>query len=250
MRNACPTCQTVYAVTPKDVGRRIVCRRCNAALVIDDDGFRLETPPAPPPPPEPMPLREERVREERPREKEDRERDDRPREERPRRPPPEPREPLWSKVRPFLDGPTVAFTAGVFLVIVALFMPLIGKAKVDRRQAYITEERLYTDDLIKQLRASKTPNEDRIKKIEEDWQKRRETLDLDVKYAEVGNQMSVYWDRYWLLGGFLLLGFGAIGFMRDNQPLIRRIVGAVVITAEMLMVFASTLTSCGRLPGG
>lgn len=241
MRNACPTCQTVYAVTPKDVGRRIVCRRCESALVIDDDGFRLETPPAPPPPPEPMPSREERAREEKPRE------------ERPRRPlpePREPREPLWSKVRPYLDGPTVAFTAGVFLVIVALFMPLIGKAKVERRQAFITEERLNTDDLIKQLRAAKTPNEERIKKIEEDWQKRREALELDVKYAELGNQLGTYWDRYWLLGGFLLLGFGAIGFMRDNQPLIRRIVGAVVITAEMLLVFTSTLTNCGRIPGG
>lgn len=235
MRNACPTCQTVYAVTPKDVGRRIVCRRCESALVIDDDGFRLETPPVPTPapPPEPMPPREERVRE-----------------ERPRRPPPEPREPLWPKVRPYLDAPTVAFTAGVFLVIVTLFMPLIGKAKVERRQAFITEERLYTDDLIKQLRAAKTPNEDRIKKLEEDWQRRREVLELDVKYAEIGNQTGTYWDRYWLLAGFLLLGFGAIGFMRDTQPLIRRIVGAVVITAEMLLVFAGTLTNCGRLPGG
>ena len=56
MRNACPTCETVYAVTPKDVGRRIVCKKCGATLVIDDDGFRVETPPRPA---EPMPLREE-----------------------------------------------------------------------------------------------------------------------------------------------------------------------------------------------
>ena len=144
----------------------------------------------------------------------------------------------------------MAFTAGVFLVIVALFMPLIGKAKVERRTAAITEERLYTDDLIKQLRAGKAANEERIKKVEEDWQKRREALDLDVKYAEVGNQMSTYWDRYWLLFGFLLLGFGAVGFMRDTQPLIRRIVGAVVVTAQMLLVFANLLVGCGRLPGG
>jgi hypothetical protein len=234
MRNACPKCETVYAVTPKDVGRRIVCKKCGSALVIDDDGFRVD----PPAPAEPMPVRDER---------------DEPRvRERPR-PPRPPREPLmgpmWERVKPYLDPPTVAFAAGVFLVIVALFMPLIGKAKVERRQAAITEERLYTDDLIKQLRAGKSPNEERIKKVEEDWQKRREALDLDVKYAEVGNQMSVYWDRYWLLFGFLCLGFGAIGFMRDSQPLIRRIVGAVVVTAQMLLVFATALTGCGRLPG-
>ena len=228
MRNACPTCETVYAVTPKDVGRRIVCKKCGATLVIDDDGFRVEPPPRMP---EPMP----------------------PREERPRavRPPREPlMAPLWARLKPYLDPPTVAFAAGVFLVLVALFMPLIGRAKVERRQAAITEERLYTDDLIKQLRAGKTANEERIKKVEEDWQKRRETLELDVKYAEVGNQMSTYWDRYWLLTGFLLLGFGAIGFMRDTQPLIRRIVGAVVVTAQMLLVFATMIAGCGRLPGG
>ena len=228
MRNACPTCETVYAVTPKDVGRRIVCKKCGATLVIDDDGFRVETPPRPA---EPMPLREERPRA--------------------ARPPREPlMAPLWARVKPYLDPPTAAFAAGVFLVIVSLFMPLIGKAKVERRQAAITEERLYTDDLIKQLRAGKTANEERIKKVEEDWQKRRETLELDVKYAEVGNQMSTYWDRYWLLAGFLLLGFGAIGFMRDTQPLIRRIVGAVVVTAQMLLVFATMIAGCGRLPGG
>lgn len=232
MRNACPTCETVYAVTPKDVGRRIVCKRCGAALVIDPDGFRLESSPPPPQPAvEPMPPRDDRER-----------------------PPRRPREPvlppIWARLRPYLDPPTVAFAAGVFLVLVALFMPLIGKAKVERRQAAITEERLYTDDLIKQLRAAKTPNDERIKKVEDDWQKRREVLELDVKYAEVGNQMSTYWDRYWLLAGFLLLGFGAIGFMRDGQPLIRRIVGAVVVTAQMLLVFASALLGCGRLPGG
>ena len=228
MRNACPTCETVYAVTPKDVGRRIVCKKCGAALVIDDDGFRVETPPRPP---EPMPAREDRPRA--------------------TRPPREPlMAPLWARVKPYMDPPTVAFAAGVFLVLVALFMPLIGKAKVERRQAAITEERLYTDDLVKQLRAGKAANEERIKKVEEDWQKRRETLELDVKYAEVGNQMSTYWDRYWLLVGFLLLGFGAIGFMRDTQPLIRRIVGAVVVTAQMLLVFATMIAGCGRLPGG
>jgi len=234
MRNACPTCETVYAVTAKDIGRRIVCKRCGSALVIDADGFRLESSP-PPAAVEPMPPR-----------------DDRPPER--ERSPGRPREPLlaplWLRLRPYLDPPTVAFAVGVFLVLVALFMPLIGKAKVERRQAAITEERLYTDDQIKQLRASKSPSEDRVKKVEEDWQKRREVLELDVKYAEVGNQMSTYWDRYWLLAGFLLLGFGAIGFMRDSQPLIRRIVGAVVVTAQMLLVFASALLGCGRLPGG
>ena len=34
MRNDCPSCNTVYAVTPQDVGKRIICKQCNAALVI------------------------------------------------------------------------------------------------------------------------------------------------------------------------------------------------------------------------
>ena len=43
MRNDCPSCGTVYAVTPQDVGKRIVCKQCGAALIIAGDGFRLDS---------------------------------------------------------------------------------------------------------------------------------------------------------------------------------------------------------------
>src|SRR5438552_18664756 len=56
MNNACPTCGAVYAVAPKDIGRKIKCKKCNTALMVDDTGLVLDVPTAaavvaPPPPP-------------------------------------------------------------------------------------------------------------------------------------------------------------------------------------------------------
>ena len=39
MRNTCPQCETLYAVTPADIGRRIACKNCRTALVVAEDGL-------------------------------------------------------------------------------------------------------------------------------------------------------------------------------------------------------------------
>ena len=38
MNNACPSCGAVYAVTAKDIGRKIKCKKCSSALRVDDTG--------------------------------------------------------------------------------------------------------------------------------------------------------------------------------------------------------------------
>lgn len=49
MNNTCPSCGSVYGVTPQHIGREFKCRKCGAALVVKEEGLQLaggETPPA------------------------------------------------------------------------------------------------------------------------------------------------------------------------------------------------------------
>ena len=46
MNSACPTCGAVYAVTPKDVGRKLKCKKCKTALAVTDAGLVVDTPSA------------------------------------------------------------------------------------------------------------------------------------------------------------------------------------------------------------
>lgn len=258
MRNACPTCQTVYAVTPADVGRRIVCTRCNAALVIDEDGFRITDgsggskavpPPRPPerkkgpPPPKAPPPKDDDTADADPPDDEDtidstevrrirrssrRERDE--------------SEPEPSPVRrygllTFVDVPTAVFAVGVVAVLWFLFMPLIGTAKHRWYTARIEDEQLAHDKEVKRLRD--TGKAESVPKLEEEWRKRKEKLEQDVQWVQINNRQSEYWDRYGMLAGFILTAIGSIGLLMTHQPTVKKIVGAVVVCAMMILVFVS-----------
>jgi len=41
MNNTCPSCGSVYGVSAQHVGRQFNCRKCNAALVVAEDGLQL-----------------------------------------------------------------------------------------------------------------------------------------------------------------------------------------------------------------
>lgn len=47
MKNECPACGAVYSVTRQHVGRRIACKKCGAALVVEADGIELAGRPRP-----------------------------------------------------------------------------------------------------------------------------------------------------------------------------------------------------------
>ncbi len=219
MNNACPECGTIYAVTPKDVGRRIVCKKCGAVLVISEGGFEQELAALPA---EAKPVAE------------------------PRRPRFTPE--LRRRLAEAIDLPTLLFGLGAFLVLAMMFMPLIGKAKVERRTGLLQEEQYDHEIEIKKLR-EKPGNEDKIKTSEETWVKRREYLDAEIKYAEFSNARSGYTDRYGLLFGFVILMVGSLGLMRSGEGLVKRIFGAAVLGFQMLLVFNHLLGGCGRLPG-
>lgn len=258
MRNACPTCQTVYAVTPADVGRRITCTRCNANLVIDEDGFRLADGPGgstggskavpPPPPPRAATEPEERrsSRRGRPEEREKEPAKDEPKSRRRGREEKEDEEedddgPPKASVNPgelfkkYVDIPTVVFGLGAVIVLWFLFMPLINGASLRWYAARVEDEQLAHDDEIKRLK-EKGPA-DSIPKREEDWKKRKEVLDSSVVKAGITTRQAEYWDRFGLLGGFIVTALGSIGLLMSHQPLVKKVLGGVVVAAMMLMVF-------------
>lgn len=252
MRNACPTCQTVYAVTPADVGRRIVCTRCNANLVIDDDGFRVTDGPdkgkpavaskAPPPSERgkgsgvkkarPVEDDEDTVDStDPPRSKHRRGEDDDDEDDRPPRPGP------LDLFKKYVDIPTVVFAVGVVLVLWFLFMPIVGSAKLKWYTARIEDEQLALDLEVKRLEGN--GQGEVAKKKKEDWVKRKEKLESDVQWVQINNRQGEYWDRYGMLAGFVLTALGGIGLLMTHQPTVKKIVGAVVVCAMMVLVFVN-----------
>src|SRR5690349_19401608 len=53
MNNTCPTCGALYNVASKDIGRRIKCKKCSAALIVTESGLEEEGAAAPASSPKP-----------------------------------------------------------------------------------------------------------------------------------------------------------------------------------------------------
>ena len=204
MNTACPSCGTEYVVSAKDVGRRIVCSGCRKPLGVTETGIRLEAVPDTTPASTPGPA---------------------------------------NKFLLPRDWATLLFAVGAMLVVWFALMPWIASAGVDRRQAILGSETLDHAAYLKRLR-DQNADPGQIAGAEETWQKRRETLQAEVKLAEFDRSRGGYWDRYGLLLGYLVLAVGAIGWTRVGQPLVRRIVGAVVVTGQLLLAF-QTVTPMG-----
>jgi len=248
MRTDCPSCNTVYAVTPQDVGKRIICKQCNSALVIAEDGFRLDlSVPAAAPKSRTMSKREVD--------------DDDDGDIDPPKKSKSSDESVGTKKSTgreidmakefywkYVDVPTILFGIGAFFILTFLFFPLIGKAKHERRVGALAEEKLDMEVDIRKLR-EKPGNEEKIKKIEEEWAKRLPVLEADIRYADISNQRAGYFDRYGMLFGFVILMVGSLGMVRGDTHLVKRIFGAAVLGLQMLLVFSNLLGGCRGMPG-
>ncbi len=225
MNNTCPSCGALYNVATKDVGRRLKCKKCGTPLAVDEAGMRVDdaaaaAPPAAAPAP-PESLADE--------------------------PSPAPRRAARrggfgaATLVDQLGGvAAVLYGGGAFLVIVFLFMPLIGDAKLKRKQATVAEGEaaLRTAERRYNEKKDKTPADAKaIDDVRETWRKRKIELDEDVEEVRFANDKAHYWDRYFTMFGFVLLAVGAIGFLQPDQPTVRKVVGAVTVTAQMLLVF-------------
>jgi predicted Zn finger-like uncharacterized protein len=242
MNSACPTCGAVYAVTPKDVGRKLKCKKCQTALAVTDAGLVVDTPSASAPVVvaaaaddfdtggDLISAKGKKVKK--------------------FAGPPGPS--LGERLAKIGGVPTVLFGIGAFLVIVYLFMPIIGQAAIQRAEAAREKLEQERDSKIKKLlpkgKKETDLTGDELKKFQEDRDKIMkdyETLlqeaDDDAKSERTSNKRSVWFERYGMMFGFLFVMIGSLLYMMPEQPTIKRVVGAVVITAQMVLVFLSFL---------
>ncbi|MBA2226143.1 MJ0042-type zinc finger domain-containing protein [Thermogemmata fonticola] len=245
MNNLCPACGAAYNIRPTDVGRKVRCKRCGAALVVAPEGLVAEaaagaaptdpsavSPPVPSADPPPAPAPAEAYME----------------------------IPVPSLVaspyqRPYppnnflaaIGGiPTVLFALGVFFVILFTFMTPIGEAATRRAQARV--------DLLKweqdlEIRRLKDKDIEKAAKIAESYLPKLVEASSSAEYTRISNIRSQWYDRYGQLLGFLLLAFGCIGYLRTEQPLVLRIVAAVTLSFMLMVIFVLGVSGgCNSTP--
>ncbi len=226
MNNACPTpgCDAVYSITPQHIGKRFQCKKCAASLVVTDYGLQLDTGAFVAGPGPTVGAAAEAGLQ---------------------GVPAAPSGPnFWTQFRAklvdFADLPTWLFGIGAFLVIVYLFFPLIDQAKVERRKARVTfgdaRERRLEAELQKKEKSTDEEKE-RRKKDREKWEKEKSDLEADVEAAQMAQRRATYWYFYGTMLGFVLLAFGALGYLDPRQPVIRRVLGCIVLVALLLSIF-------------
>ncbi len=243
MNNTCPTCGAVYNVAAKDIGRRIRCKKCATGLTVTDAGLELDEPMIPPVPtraaPPPPPVNDfDDV-------------DDAPRRPRPAR---SGRGTAFDPMKVFKDFggvPTLLFGFGAFLVIVFLFQPIIGVAAVGRAEG--TRERMDLEwgaQMRKLQKDKKTPED--IEAAREKFFKDndRDRADDNVGYERVSSKRSRWFEMYGMMFGFLFLMAGCLGYMTPDQITVRRILGSVVLGAQMLIIFLVFGVGGGGCGGG
>lgn len=242
MNNSCPSCGAIYNVAQKDIGRRLKCKKCGSSLVVTDAGLEAEMGPvasAPAAGPVRGPAADDDMYE-----------DD--------APPPRGRTSArrgggggggglaLDPIQIFKDFGgvwSVLFGLGAFLVIVFLFQPLVGEAKVRSRTADIKAAQ--RDFEVRKKALEKDSKTAEITKLEESFEKRREELTDKVEAARISNAQGVYWERYFMMFGFILLMAGSLGYLMPGQPVVRRVVGGTVLTVEMILVFMYFLIRAG-----
>jgi predicted Zn finger-like uncharacterized protein len=254
MNNACPGCGAVYAVTSRDIGRKLKCKKCSTALLVTDAGLVVDAPGAAgggdfdtgDAGDVVSPKKAKRYG-------------------------------TGGGVGEVIDKvggiPTVLFGFGIFLVIMFYFMPKISEASVDRANGAVQRVQL---DAQREVHKAETEKEEpeppeegadanawttyqtlkkdydknltkKKKEITKKYKKPENEAKDDLAEARIGKLRSAWWDRYGLMFGFLFLSFGCIGYIRSDQPLLVKIVAGTILSTMMVFVFAS-YSGC-QLPG-
>ncbi len=243
MNNICPACGALYNVAEKDIGRRLKCKKCSAALTIVEEGLVLDgASGASPIVSEGRSPRSSRA---------DDYADDDEDSEAPRRK--RDRAPLGPGFNPLAPLAAIGgvssllFGFGVLLVIFFTSLPLIGQAGSDRAEAYVAKLEIERDLRIKDKEPKKkqaewTPEDVRAYaeaegKIRDDYKKLLEEARLDAERTRIANRRDVWLERYGLMFGFIFVAFGCIGYLRTEQPLVLKIVAAVIVAFMMMVMF-------------
>jgi hypothetical protein len=226
----CPVCSTLFNVGPREVGKQFNCFKCGTALAVTADGIQLAgAASAAPPPSGPMPA-----------------------------------VPLTSEPSPALarvskptgdswwrryDGPTWLFGLGAFFVILFLFLPLINQSKARRAKGALDLGAQRERRQEEEFKKTKDPNPaDRAKRdlARDAWAKEAARLEAERSDVEAEAAMSDYWYTWGMMIGFMFLAGAALGYLDPAQPTIRRVVGAIVLVAEVLLIFLRYILSPSR----
>ncbi|HEX4610793.1 MAG TPA: MJ0042-type zinc finger domain-containing protein [Urbifossiella sp.] len=246
MNNTCPSCGAVYNVAAKDIGRRIRCKKCATGLLVTEAGLEVDDPtvspgpaPAPAPPRAPAPA--------------DDFDDEPPRRERGRAPRRGLKLDPIQMFKDFGGVPSLLFGFGAFLVIVFLFQPIIGMAAISRAQGGSERIDLEWKTTQRKLEKDKKTAEE-ISTAREKFYKEndKDRADDNVGYEVVSNKRSKWFEMYGMMFGFLFLMAGSLGYMMPEQTTVRRILGTVVLGAQMLiifLIFAAGGGGCGGAGG-
>ncbi len=248
MNNACPSCGAIYAVFPKDIGRKIKCKKCATALRVDDSGLVVDDPGGP------LPSTAD-----------DSDRDD--------------SGTGKKKVRVSGGGlglgisleriggvPTLLFGLGTFLVLYFFFQSTLMLGSVSRADGGLERVNLELEQKLRKYRYEEVKLEDDLaskalqfddyqKRIEDlKKEKKRLTRDYDPKLDEAKDNKTdasisakrwAWFDTFGLMSGFILLAFGCIAYVRSDAHLLVRIVGGTILVVMMMAVFAK-FSGCGR----
>lgn len=147
------------------------------------------------------------------------------------------------------DRGTWLFVSGTILSLCTLFFPSIDQAKVARLEAMIVAGDM-RQARIDAEGAREGGDAKAAATAKERWRDRKADLEEDVESAEMWRRGWMYWYRYLSLIGFVLLLLGSVAYMDSQQPPVRRIVGAIVLTALVLVVISSLARTGVRLEIG
>jgi hypothetical protein len=138
----------------------------------------------------------------------------------------------------------ILFGFGSVIVILFLFLPLIDHLQIARRQAEISggERRINREERARSQggaegKDGKGADPEKQRKDREAWETRKQELEKtidELRTATATKQLVYTWG---MLVGFVLLAIASIGFLRAPQIRSRHIVGGIVITAEILLIF-------------
>ncbi|MCE9568286.1 MAG: hypothetical protein K8U57_40315 [Planctomycetes bacterium] len=253
MNNACPSCDAVYAVTAKDVGRKIKCKKCGTALRVDDSGLVEDGVEAP----EPEESESEEVAA--------------PKNKKASRFAGANRPKVGDILQKLGGVPSALFGFGVFLTIWFFFQQSISApngASDSRAKASAMRVKLEQDQEIRKAEAdppelpegavdaaametySKAKQEydknlmKKRKEIDKKFKKPLNEANDDFTLTQIGNARGQWWDQYGLMFGFMFLSFGCIAYVRGDGNLVLRIVAGTILTLLFLVIFGK-FSGCG-----
>jgi hypothetical protein len=229
MQNVCPNpgCGATYNLAPEHIGRRINCKKCGAALVVEADGLHLADNPAGGSAPFAA-LGEDEARPQRGLRRDSASGN-----------PAETVNRLWASVGSIVC--TLLFAVGTVFVVFFLFLPVIDHMRVIAKEAEIeagdSKER---GDLEKKADAARpfpvgpagAPAESSSA-----WKSKRKDLEKELGEIKTNAKGRLWWYTIGMMLGVLSLSIASIGYLSAFQSTPRKIVGSVVICALLVMIF-------------